>query len=104
MGLWGDHLNVLKCILHFFLTWEFFLLFMIYFLRCLKLFLIGEIDRRGDDCPQKADVLYSQIPRGGSIPRHGQPRGEATEAVRRQRGERKTWARACVVVHKGRSG
>lgn len=104
MGLWGEHLNVLKRISHFFLTWEFFfLLFMIYFLRCLKLFLIGEISRR-DDCPQKVNVLCSQIPGGGGTPCHGQPRGEATEAVRRQRGERKTWARACVVVHEGRSG
>ena len=56
-------------------------------MRCLKLFLIGEISRR-DDCPQKVNVLCSQIPRGGGTPCHGQPRGEATEAVRRQRGER----------------
>lgn len=62
---------------------------MIYFWRCLKLFLVGEINKQGDGCPQKINVLYSQIPRGGDTPRHGQPCGEATEAGRRRRSREK---------------
>ena len=77
---------------------------MIYFLRCLKLFLIGEINKQGDGCPQKVNVLYSQIPRGGGTPRHGQPRGEATEAVRRYRSGEGNVGKSLSVVHKGRSG
>lgn len=52
-----------------------------------KLLLIAEVNTPGNDCPQREGVLHSQIPRGGSTPRHGQPRGAATEAVGRQRKE-----------------
>lgn len=103
MGLWGDHLNVLKCITFFFnLDFFFLLLLMIYFLRCLKLSLIGEINRRGDGCPQKVNVLYSQIPRGGGTPRHGQPRGEAAEAVRRQRRGEENMGKSLCCSSQGR--
>lgn len=41
-------------------------------------------------------VCYSQFPREGGVTYNAGPHGVAPESVRRQRGERKAWARAFI--------